>query len=170
MNFGQMLMWHIVLMPIVLVAIIGAHVLLVRVRGVIAPAAARPACRGGTARQRAARGRPTPHPGAARPAATTSSRKAPSPAWSSWRSPWAWPACSSSPDVPSVTVQSWARVAPADFLATAASELNGTSETATYGPPYNNGTGSVQSLLFSPAAWPGSPSQSTRPGLRARAR
>src|SRR6266567_2490702 len=37
MNFGQMLMWHIVLIPIVLVAIIGAHVLLVRVRGVSHP-------------------------------------------------------------------------------------------------------------------------------------
>ena len=57
----------------------------------------------------------------------------------------------SSPDVPPVTVGTWARVAPADFLATAASELNGTSETATYGPPYNNQTGSLQSLLFAPA-------------------
>ena len=37
MNFGQMLMWHIVLIPIVLVALIGAHVLLVRVRGVSHP-------------------------------------------------------------------------------------------------------------------------------------
>ena len=37
MNFGQMLMWHIVLLPIVLIAIIGAHVLLVRVRGVSHP-------------------------------------------------------------------------------------------------------------------------------------
>ncbi len=37
MNFGQMLMWHIVLVPIVLVAIIGAHILLVRVRGVSHP-------------------------------------------------------------------------------------------------------------------------------------
>src|SRR4029077_9630499 len=56
----------------------------------------------------------------------------------------------SSPDLPPVTVATWARVAPADFLATAASELNGTSETATYGPPYNNQSGSVQSLLFAP--------------------
>src|SRR4029077_5865717 len=31
MNFGQMLMWHIVLIPIVLITIVGAHVLLVRV-------------------------------------------------------------------------------------------------------------------------------------------
>ena len=57
----------------------------------------------------------------------------------------------SSPDVPSVTIQTWSRIAPADFLATAATELNGTSETATYGPPYNNVTGSTQSLLFAPA-------------------
>ena len=53
--------------------------------------------------------------------------------------------------MPPVTVATWARLAPADFLATAASELNGTSETATYGPPYNNASGSVQRLLFSPA-------------------
>ena len=53
------------------------------------------------------------------------------------------------PDVPPVMVATWARGAPADFLATAASELNGTSETATYGPPYNNQNGSVQKLLFS---------------------
>ena len=37
MNFGQMLMWHIVLIPIILVAVVGAHVLLVRVRGVSHP-------------------------------------------------------------------------------------------------------------------------------------
>ena len=57
----------------------------------------------------------------------------------------------SSPDVPSATVASWAKMAPADFLATAATELNGTSGSATYGPPYNNGTDGVQSLLFAPA-------------------
>ena len=56
-----------------------------------------------------------------------------------------------SPDVPSATIQSWAKTAPADFLATAATELNGTSGSATYGPPYNNATGSTQSLLFAPA-------------------
>src|SRR5579859_7521941 len=37
MNTGQMLMWHIVLLPIVLIAIVGAHVLLVRVHGVSHP-------------------------------------------------------------------------------------------------------------------------------------
>jgi hypothetical protein len=48
-------------------------------------------------------------------------------------------------------VQSWAKAAPADFLTTAATELNGTSGSATYGPPYNNGTDGVQKLLFAPA-------------------
>src|SRR6516225_6941489 len=37
MNFGQMLMWHIVILPILLIALIGAHVLLVRRRGVSHP-------------------------------------------------------------------------------------------------------------------------------------
>ena len=37
MNFGQMLMWHVVLLPIILIALVGAHVLLVRIRGVSHP-------------------------------------------------------------------------------------------------------------------------------------
>jgi hypothetical protein len=52
----------------------------------------------------------------------------------------------SSPDEPPVTVASWAKMAPADFMATAASELAGTSETASYGPPYNDGTSNVQGV------------------------
>jgi hypothetical protein len=37
LNFGQMLMWHIVLLPLVVVAVVGVHVLLVRRRGVVPP-------------------------------------------------------------------------------------------------------------------------------------
>ena len=37
LNFGQMLMWHIVLLPLVLITLVGAHVLAVRVRGVVHP-------------------------------------------------------------------------------------------------------------------------------------
>jgi Cytochrome b(N-terminal)/b6/petB len=150
MDFGQMLLWHVVLVPIVLVAIVGAHILLVRVRGVSHPL---PAHLGGpgTAKER---------------------RKAQKAADAA---PWRGPtrrydilkeatiaglvvlgltvllaALLSSPDVPSATVASWAKTAPADFLATAATELNGTSGTATYGPPYNNSTDGVQKLLFAP--------------------
>ena len=55
----------------------------------------------------------------------------------------------SSPDVPAVSLATWGRLAPADFMGTAVSELNGTSETAMYGPPYNNGTASVQRIGIS---------------------
>src|SRR3984885_980186 len=156
MNFGQMLMWHIVLIPIVLIAIVGAHVLLVRVHGVSHPINAHAAevAAGGRARRRAIaaadaapwRGRNRRYDilkegtiAAAVVLALTLGLAA----------------VLSSPDVPPVTIATWARVAPADFLATAASELNGTSETATYGPPYNNQNGSVQKLLFSPQTIPG---------------
>jgi Cytochrome b(N-terminal)/b6/petB len=151
MNVGQMLMWHIVLLPIILIAIIGAHVLLVRMRGVSHPL---PVSR--------------PKGVAARLAAAKADRAA-------WRGPTrrydilkegtiatvvilvltvGLAALLSSPDDPPVTVRSWTQVAPADFLATAASELNGTSLTATYGPPYNT-NGTPQSLWFAPANIPG---------------
>ena len=62
----------------------------------------------------------------------------------------------SSPDVPSVTIQSWAQADPVDFTTTANDELAGQSATASYGPPYNQGTGSVQSIgPFSPQSWAG---------------
>ncbi len=37
LNFGQMFMWHIVLLPLLVVILIGIHVLLVRRRGVVPP-------------------------------------------------------------------------------------------------------------------------------------
>ncbi len=40
-NFGQMLMWHIVLLPLAVVVLVGIHVLLVRLRGVVTPFRAR---------------------------------------------------------------------------------------------------------------------------------
>jgi hypothetical protein len=150
MNFGQMLLWHVVLVPIILVAIIGAHVLLVRVRGVSQPLPARRV----RWKDRAAR------------RATAASDAAP------WRGPMrrydilkegtiaaaisvglvvVLSALLSSPNVPPITIRTWGQVAPADFLGTAASELTGTSFSGDYGPPYNNGTGSVQKILFAPA-------------------
>jgi hypothetical protein len=52
----------------------------------------------------------------------------------------------SSPDDPPTTIQSWAKADPGDFLTTAVTELNRTSELATYGPPYNNTSGSAQKI------------------------
>jgi Cytochrome b(N-terminal)/b6/petB len=148
MNTGQMLMWHIVLIPIILVALIGAHVLLVRIRGVSHPLpVTRP--RGLAARR-----------------ADRAADAAP------WRGPTrrydilkegsiaavvvliltiGLASLLSSPDTPSITVASWVQAAPADFLATAATELNGTSETATYGLPYNT-NGTPQKIIFAPAS------------------
>jgi len=148
MNFGQMLLWHVVLLPILLIALIGAHVLLVRKRGVSHPLpATRPTWRVRRADRAADR--------------------------AAWRGPtkrydilkegtiavvialaltFILAGLLSSPDVPPITVATWAKLAPADFLGTAASELDGTSLTATYGPPYNT-NGSPQRLLFSPANW-----------------
>jgi hypothetical protein len=62
----------------------------------------------------------------------------------------------SSPDEPSSTIAQWSRQLPADFAATAAKELNGTSDTAEYGPPYNHSSGSVQHfLILHPQRWLG---------------
>jgi hypothetical protein len=53
----------------------------------------------------------------------------------------------SSPDLKPITVSSWASNVPKDFLATAVSELDGTSGVATYGPPYTNVPGAGQNLI-----------------------
>jgi hypothetical protein len=52
----------------------------------------------------------------------------------------------SSPDDPPTTIQSWAQADPGDFLATATTELNGTSEIAEYGPPYNHTPDATQKI------------------------
>jgi hypothetical protein len=143
LNFGQMLMWHIVLIPVVLVALIGAHVLMVRVRGVSHPLPVR-AVHGRAARRAAATSDAAPWRGATRRYDILKEGAIASLVVLILTVGLAWTL--SSPDVPPVTVRSWATIAPADFMATAASELAGTSETATYGPPYNHQTGSVQTL------------------------
>lgn len=62
----------------------------------------------------------------------------------------------SSPDEKPSTIAQWSHEQPVDFLSTAAKQLNGTSGTAEYGPPYNNGTGSVQHAAFlRPQEWLG---------------
>jgi hypothetical protein len=160
MNFGQMLLWHVVLIPIILISLVGAHILLVRVRGVSRPLpAAMPRFK-----------LTSPHEWRANASQRRAARAAEA---APWRGPtrrydilkegtiaglvvlvltFGLAGLLSSPDVPPVSVQSWAQVAPADFLGTTATELNGTSLTASYGPPYNT-NGSPQSLLFAPANW-----------------
>jgi hypothetical protein len=52
----------------------------------------------------------------------------------------------SSPDEPAITLQSWSKAAPVDFVQTAITELDGTSGSATYGAPYNHTPGTGQNL------------------------
>jgi len=52
----------------------------------------------------------------------------------------------SSPDVPPLTLKSVANQTPQIFTQTAIDMLDGNSAISTYGPPYNNGSGSVQTL------------------------
>jgi hypothetical protein len=152
MNFGQMLLWHVVLLPVALIAIVGAHVLLVRVRGVAHPIDAHAAEGKGSGRlRRRAIAVADAAPWRGRNRRYDLLKEGTIAAVVVLALTFGLAGLLSSPDVPPVTVATWARLAPADFLATAATELNGTSETATYGPPYNNGTGSLQRLLFSPA-------------------
>jgi hypothetical protein len=62
----------------------------------------------------------------------------------------------SSPDDKPSTIGQWSEELPADFATTAAKELNQTSDTAEYGPPYNHESGSVQHFLFlHPQRWLG---------------
>jgi hypothetical protein len=44
----------------------------------------------------------------------------------------------SSPDDPPSTIKQWSRQMPVDFVTTAVSELDSSSDTAGYGPPYNH--------------------------------
>jgi hypothetical protein len=52
----------------------------------------------------------------------------------------------SSPDEKAITLQKWAAAAPADFVATASAELDGSSGTASYGAPYVNIPDAGQSI------------------------
>lgn len=51
-----------------------------------------------------------------------------------------------SPDEPSISLKNWSTTQPLDFATTANAELGGTSDTAGYGPPYNNTADATQTL------------------------
>jgi hypothetical protein len=53
----------------------------------------------------------------------------------------------SSPDESPSTIRQWSRTDPVDFVTTATTELDGSSTTGGYGPPYNR-AGNGQSLWF----------------------
>jgi hypothetical protein len=61
----------------------------------------------------------------------------------------------SSPDVRPSTIQSWSRADPVDFVTTAVAELEGSSDTAGYGPPYNHNSNGQHILFIRLQKWLG---------------
>ncbi|GAC1443842.1 MAG: hypothetical protein NVSMB52_02630 [Chloroflexota bacterium] len=62
----------------------------------------------------------------------------------------------SSPDEKALTVTSLSLSGPKNFVATAVTELDGSSPSAQYGPPYNSGAVSQQNIgPFAPQMWAG---------------
>jgi hypothetical protein len=62
----------------------------------------------------------------------------------------------SSPDDKPSTIAQWSKQKPVDFVTNAVKELDGTSNTAEYGPPYNHSSGSVQHFfILHPQRWLG---------------
>jgi hypothetical protein len=61
----------------------------------------------------------------------------------------------SSPDDPPSTVKQWSRSDPVDFITTATTELDGSSTTGSYGPPYNHSSTGQHIAFINPAKWLG---------------
>ncbi|HEY5160519.1 MAG TPA: cytochrome b N-terminal domain-containing protein [Gaiellaceae bacterium] len=149
LNTGQMLVWHVLLLPLVLIMFVVVHVLLVRLRGVVPPLPAR-----------------TPN-AAAKDDPDFPSAPDPALEWKGAKRRYdlikelvaavgvilllavVFAAVFSSPDEKPVTIARWANATPADFLATATSELAGASDSATYGPPYTQTPGTGQNVIDS---------------------
>jgi quinol-cytochrome oxidoreductase complex cytochrome b subunit len=160
LNFGQMYGFHIVLLPLVIVILIGIHLLQVRIRGIVRPYA--PTVAEERARETLWRGGKRKNA----PTASATPRPLASDQVSYYRGlrlmPYdlireglialvaifvlvvAFAGFLSSPDEPPLTIQQYAQQNPVGFVTTAMKELSGTSIIAQYGAPYNSGTGSVQ--------------------------
>jgi hypothetical protein len=59
----------------------------------------------------------------------------------------------SSPDERPSTIKQWAHTTPVDFVTTATTELDGSSTTGSYGPPYNSASEGQNLWFIHPAKW-----------------
>jgi len=160
LNFGQMYGFHIVLLPLLLILLIGMHLLLVRIRGIVRPYALTVAeerarevlWRGGwRKKQETTLAAPHPHPydqgsyyRGLRMMPYDLIREGLIALLAVFVLAIVLAAFLSSPDEPPLTLQQYAQQNPVGFVTTAMAELTGTSDIAQYGPPYNSGAGSVQ--------------------------
>jgi hypothetical protein len=147
LNFGQMYGFHIFLLPALLIALIAFHIVLVRLRGVVRPypgkGEVREPYRKGMTQAEYYRGvRMIPYDLLREVAISGVIVLVLVLVFAS---------VFSSPDEKPLTMQSVAQSDPVGFVNVSLAELAGNSVIASYGPPYNNGTGSVQSIgPFSP--------------------
>lgn len=162
LNFGQMYGFHVMLLPLMLVLLVGLHLLQVRIRGVVRPYAA-------TSQEEREVERlwqyKKPKKGSAQ---EVEPPPLPSDQHRYYRGVRMMPydlireglialvgvfivsvvlaAWLSSPDEPALTLQQYSQQSPVPFITTVMNELSGTGQIAQYGPPYNHGTGAVQSI------------------------
>jgi Cytochrome b(N-terminal)/b6/petB len=142
LNFGQMYSFHVVLLPLALVALIALHVVLVRIMGVVRPYPAKgesPSTyqRGMTQEQYYQGVKMQRFDIVKELSIMTGVGLALVVVFA---------AVFSSPDEKALTLRSVAASDPLGFTTVALSELAGTSAIAQYGPPYNTNSGSVQSV------------------------
>lgn len=166
MNFGQMFGFHVFILPLLLVFLVGLHLLQVRIRGVVRPfASTREEER---VRERLWRGARRRKAQGSAATGEVEQRPLPSDQARYYRGVRMMPydlvreglvallavfvlttvlaAVLSSADEPPLTLQQYAQQNPVGFVTTAMGGLSGTGAVADYGPPYNTGSGSVQSI------------------------
>jgi len=149
LNTGQMLVWHVILLPLALILLVMAHILLVRRRGVCPPLPAK--------EPRSPVPENPDYPRSPDPAAEWTGAKRRYDLIKELVSALGVVVLAavvlstlfSSPDEKSVTVARWANANPTDFLTTAVAELDKTSGVATYGPPYTHTPGAGQTIVGS---------------------
>jgi hypothetical protein len=147
LNFGQMYGFHILVLPVAVVALIVLHIVLVRLRGVVRPYPAkgevRPPYRKSMTQEEYYHGvRMVPYDLLREVALSGAVVLV---------LVLVFAAVFSSPDVSPLTIQGVAQSDPLGFVTVSLAELSDTSVIAQYGPPYNHGSGSVQYIgPFSP--------------------
>lgn len=160
LNFGQMYGFHIVIFPTVIVMLVGIHLLLVRMRGVVRPYAA-------TLKEEKIREAFWSRRGRKRSGTLASERDSNVYDQTLYYRGVRMMSYDliregliallvifvlvivlagllSSPDEAPLTLQQYAQQNPVGFVTTSMGELSGAGTTAQYGPPYNDGSGATQ--------------------------
>ncbi len=143
LNTGQMLLWHVMLLPLILGILVVLHVSLVRRHGVVPPFGAMPQqptpvrARGLKLMTVTRRGRrddtPDAHRFPTRPYDLVKEFVV------------------AGVVLGALTLKNWAQAAPNDVVATAAAELAGTSTSASYGAPYNRTASRLLPMIRQPS-------------------